>query len=152
MNYGTRRTSAARSLLVFVIVAEAAAFYALRPAGVTGEGATPAPQDLIRIESRLGQLEQRLYTIESSLRGLEQQARVSAAPPRAGGRDPEISLLRSEVETLRLRLAETECGLTKLDERTLTPATREARRKTAADHEDPCRLNPDASLRLTARP
>ena len=152
MNSGTPRASAPRWLLVFALVVAAAAFYALRPAGGTGEAATPAPQDLMRLESRLGQLEQRLYAIESSIRGLEQQARVSTGAPRAAGRDPEVGLLRSEMDSLRVRLAEVECGLLRVDERTLTPAAREARRKSAAGPDDPCRQNADASLRLTARP
>jgi hypothetical protein len=154
MYYGTRRTSTYRWPLALVLVAAAAAFYAWRPAGSTGEAATPAPQDLIRLESRLGQLEQRFYTVESSIRGLEQQVRLSSAAPRSAARerDPEVGLLRSEVEALRLRLAEAECGLLRVDERTLTPGAREARRKAAAGAADPCRLNTDAPLRLAARP
>jgi hypothetical protein len=152
MNSGTRRTPATRSALVLVLVA-AAAFYAGRPAGSTGEAAAPAAQDLIRVESRLTQLEQRLYVIESSIRGLEQQARVSAGAPRAATRDPEVGLLRSDVDALRLRLAEVECGLAKVDERTLSPAAKEARRKgDAGAPADPCRLTPEAPLRISARP
>jgi hypothetical protein len=139
--------------LILALVATGAAFYAGRPAAGTGEAATPTPQDLIRVESRLGQLEQRFYAVESSLRGLEQQARVSASAPRAGtARDPEVGPLRAEVESLRRRLAEVECGLSRVDERTLTPEAREARRKSAAGTSDPCRLNTDAPLRLLTRP
>jgi hypothetical protein len=149
----TRRTRTSRWPPVLILVAAAAAFYAGRPAGSTGEAATPAPQDLMRLESRLGQLEQRFYTVELSIRGLEQQARLSSAAPRAGAtRDPEVGLLRSEVEALRLRLAEVECGLLKMDERTLTPEAREARRKSAAGNADPCRLGANDPLRLPARP
>lgn len=152
MNYGTRRTAAhaSRRPLALALVA-AAAFYAGRPAGGTGEAAAPAPQDLIRVESRLGQLEQRFYAVESSIRGLEQQSRVSSAAPRPGARDPEVGLLRMEVESLRRRLAEVECGLSRVDERTLTPEAREARRKSGAAA-DPCRLDADAAPRPPARP
>lgn len=150
MNYGTRRTPASRWPLALALVA-AAAFYAGRPAVGTGEAATPAPQDLIRVESRLGQLEQRFYAVESSIRGLEQQSRASYAAPRPGTRDPEVGLLRSELESLRRRLAEVECGLSRVDERTLTPQAREARRKNAAGA-DPCRLDADATPRPMSRP
>jgi hypothetical protein len=151
MHSGTRRTWASRWPLALALVA-AAAFYAGRPAGGTGEAATPATQDLIRVESRLGQLEQRFYAVESSIRGLEQQSRVSSAAPRPVARDPEVGLLRSELESLRRRLAEVECGLSRVDERTLTPEAREARRKSAASDDDPCRFGADAPRRPAARP
>jgi hypothetical protein len=105
-----------------------------------------------RIESRLNQLEQRIYSIESSIRGLEQQSRLSGVTAGRSARDPEIGLLRTEVEALRLRLAEVECGLAKVDERTLTAAAREARRKSVGGAGDPCRLDADAPLRLPSRP
>ncbi|HEX8281918.1 MAG TPA: hypothetical protein VF588_00965 [Pyrinomonadaceae bacterium] len=153
MNYGTRRMHTSRRPFVLALLAAAAALYAGSPTGGAGEAATAAPQDTMRLESRLGQLEQRLNTIESSIRGLEQQSRFSATAPRAtGARDPEVGLLRAEVEALRGRLAEVECGLTKVDERTLTPAARGARRKSAAGTPDPCRLGAETPVRLTARP
>jgi hypothetical protein len=67
-------------------------------------------------------------------------------------RDPEIGLLRGEVETLQRRLVEVECGLARLDERTLTPAAREARKRAGTSVTDPCRLSADAPLRLSTRP
>jgi hypothetical protein len=150
---GTRRAHTSRWPLVLALVAAAAVYYAGRSAAGTGEAATPATQDLNRVESRIDRLEQRFYTIESSIRGLEQQVRVASAAPRAGAqRDPEVGLLRSEVESLRQRLAEVECGLSRVDERTLTPEAREARRKSAAGTADPCRLGTDAPLRLSTRP
>jgi len=75
----------------------------------------------------------------------------SAPSSTASARDTELELLRTEVELLQRRLAEDECGLVKVDERTLTQAEREARRKGAAGREDPCRLNADAPLRLSSR-
>lgn len=153
MNPTTPRPRISRRPFILATLAAAAAVYAAWPTGGAGVAASPAPQDVIRLESRLGRLEQRLYTIELSIRGLEQQSRLSTAGPRAAGaRDPEIGLLRSEVEGLRRRLAEVECGLTKMDERTLTPAARERRRKSAAGADDPCRLGADSPLRLTSSP
>lgn len=151
MNSGTRRKSTAWRAALLTIVAAAAA-YAVRPPSSTGEAAPPAPQDLIRIESRLSQLEQRFYSVEASIRVLEQQARFAAAAPGASASSSDVRLLRSEVDTLRQRLAQVECGLMRVDERTLTPAAREARRKATASTADPCRLDPDTPLRPEARP
>jgi hypothetical protein len=139
------------AVLVFVSALVAAAAYAGVPVAGTGEAAA-APQNLTRIESHLSQLEQRVYSIESSIRSLEQQSRLSGATAGRSARDPEVGLLRTEVGALRLRLAEVECGLAKLDERTLTAAAREARRKSEVAASDPCRLNADAPLRLPSRP
>jgi hypothetical protein len=97
-----------------------------------------------RIESRLSLLEQRFYSMEANIRGLEQQSRLSGVTTSRDARDPEVGLLRAEVVALRQRLAEIECALAKVDERTLTPAAREARRKSTGGTTDPCRLNADA--------
>jgi hypothetical protein len=116
--------------------------------------ATPIPpQDVTRIESRLSQMEQRFYSIEASIRSLEQQSRLSSSTTgSASARDPEVGLLRAEVESLRRRLAEMECGLVRVDERTLTPAAKESRRNSTGGAGDPCRLNANAPLRLSTRP
>jgi chromosome segregation ATPase len=102
-------------------------------------------QEVIRLESRMNQLEQRLYTIESSIRNLEQQSRLGAS---TRGLSPEdLTLLRSQMQALQLRLEDHECALARLDERTLSAAMRDARRKSGAGN-DPCRLNADMPLRL----
>jgi hypothetical protein len=113
--------------------------------------AGPAPQqDVIRLDSRVSQLEQRLYTIESSLRNLEQQSRIAGMSGRGAAVTPDdIALLRNEIQNLQVRVMEDECGLAKLDERTLTPAAREARRKAAGN--DPCRMNFELPLRPPSR-
>ena len=113
--------------------------------------AGPSPQqDVIRLDARVSQLEQRLYTIENSLRTLEQQSRITGMNQRGAGVTlDDIALLRSEIQTLQTRLMEDECGLARLDERTLTPAARDARRKAAGN--DPCRLNFELPLRPPSR-
>lgn len=154
MDYRTHRLPpafwAAILLLVpaLVLVAADAGRLALR----TGAAASLPSQDVSRIESRLSLLEQRFYSIDASIRGLEQQSRLSGINAGRRERDPEVSLLRAEAEALRQRLAEIECGLARVDERTLSPAAREMRRKAASGVGDPCRLNADAPLRLQARP
>jgi hypothetical protein len=108
------------------------------------------PQENIRLESRINQLEQRLFTIETNIRTLEQQSRLGAATSREVG--PEIlALLRSEIQRLQQQLADDECGLAKLDERTLNREMRDARRRAGAGNNDPCRQNVDTPLQLSRR-
>jgi hypothetical protein len=152
MNSKTRRANRPLFLTVLMLVSALVltAAYTREPATVTGEAAAPM-QDTIRIESRLSQLEQRFYSIEVSIRSLEQQVRQSSINTGRTERDTEVSLLRAEVEALRRQLAEVECGLARLDERTLTAAAREARRRAGASANDPCRLNTSTPLRLPTR-
>jgi len=110
--------------------------------------ATPE-QDTIRLEQRLNQLEQRFYSIESSIRNLEQQSRIGGANQRDLGQE-DVARLRAEVQTLQLRLADDECALARLDERTLSPTMRASRQRSAGRTE-PCRANADAPLRLPDR-
>src|SRR5947209_16457565 len=111
-------------------------------------------QDVTALERRISLLEQRFYTLETSINRLQQQVSLSERPSSAqpGARDVEVTLLRSQVEMLQRRLNEIDCVMVKLDERTLSPAAREARRKAGTNNIDPCRLNVDAPLRLSTRP
>jgi hypothetical protein len=61
-----------------------------------------------------------------------------------------LELLRSQIQALQVRLAEDECALAKLDERTLSAAMRNSRRPGGV-RSDPCRMNVDAPLRLPER-
>ena len=111
--------------------------------------APPPQQDVIRLETRLNQLEQRLYQIDTSIRNLEQQSRLGGTAGR-GVSAQDVELLRSQIQALQLRLIEDECALAKLDERTLSAAMRNARRQSGM-RGDPCRANVDAPLRLPDR-
>jgi hypothetical protein len=113
------------------------------------EHAAAPPQDAIRLEARINQMEQRLYTMETSLRTLEQQSRVGMATSRSVTPE-DFAALRAELQTLELRLADDECNVTKLDERTLTPAARAARIRSGARTE-PCRLSADTPVRSPER-
>ena len=114
----------------------------------TNAGPTPQ-QDVIRLDARISQLEQRFYTMETSLRTLEQQSRITGMN-RGGSVTPDdIALLRSEIQTLQVRIMEDECALAKLDERTLSPTAREARQRAAGN--DPCRANAELPLRPPSR-
>ncbi|MCA1578726.1 MAG: hypothetical protein LC794_15340 [Acidobacteria bacterium] len=121
-------------------------------AAATATTAAPASaaepqQEVIRLETRINQLEQRLYGIETSLRTIEQQSRLGATSRGGGVTAQDVALLQSQIQALQLRLAEDECGLARLDERTLSPAMRNARRQSAG-RTDPCRTNVESPLRL----
>lgn len=155
MNPNVRRVTTRSWPVVFAVVLAAAAAYAAKSGVSAGEpGAGGGAQDLSRLENRMNTLEQRLYSIDASINRLEQQSRLSGVTPSAGAgaRDVEVRLLRAEVEVLQRRLVESECALVRLDERTLAPAAREARRQAGVGRPDPCRLNPEAPVRLVARP
>ena len=107
----------------------------------------PEQQDVLRLESRLTQLEQRIFAMENSLRTVEQQSRMGSMSGR-GISQEELNLLRSQFQAFEQRLREDECGLARIDERTLSPQRREARRRTAAADPDQCRQNLDMPLRL----
>jgi cell division protein FtsB len=117
--------------------------------GAVREHAASPPQDAIRLESRINQLEQRLYTIETSIRMLEQQSRIGSVTSRTVTPE-QVAALQAELQSLVLRLSDEECAIAKLDERTLTPAARTARIRSGARTE-PCRLNADTPVRLPER-
>jgi len=102
-------------------------------------------QDPASLDRRISMLEQRLYTIESNINRLQQYVstqRPAVTAPSTSDRD--LILMQEEIQKLNLRLAEVECGVIKLDERTTPPSRRSATAKSA----DPCRLNADTPLRL----
>ena len=106
-------------------------------------------QDPGSLDRRISLLEQRFYSIESSISRLQQYVAAQRPPvsvPSTSDRD--VILMREEIQRLSLRMNELECGLSKLDERT-TPASR---RNPTGKTSDPCRINPDTPIRLTARP
>lgn len=106
-------------------------------------------QDPSSLDRRISLLEQRFYSIESNISRLQQYVaaqRPSVTQP--GTSDRDVIMIREEIQRLSLRVSELECGLSKLDERT-TPATR---RNATPKSSDPCRLNVDTPVRLSARP
>jgi hypothetical protein len=104
------------------------------------------------LDRRISSLEQRFYTLESNINQLRQQAMVSRPPVvTPSGRDPELERLRSEIQLLQERLREVECAAAKLDERTLSPAARSARRA-GGQNDDPCRLRAETPVQLSGRP
>ena len=129
--------------LVFVLGLGSAAVFRITVAARNGD-APISQQDVIRLESRFSQLETRLNFLDNRLRGIEQQSRLSDA---RGVSQTDWALLRSEFQALQQRVAEHECALAKLDERTLAPNARAARRRPESGS-DPCRANLDTPIRL----
>jgi uncharacterized coiled-coil protein SlyX len=104
-------------------------------------------QDMGSLDRRISMLEQRFFILESGINRLQQVVVAQRSTQVPSARDPEVALMRQEIEGLKLRLNEIECGLVKLDERT-TPAGANTRKR----DEDPCRLNPTSPVRLSTRP
>ena len=134
-------------VLVLVCVLGLGLLVVFRSSAAAPANAVEPQQEVIRLETRINQLDQRLYGIEASIRTLEQQSRISGATSRGGVSAQELALLQSQIQALQVRLAEDECGLARLDERTLSPAMRNARRQSAG-RADPCRTNVESPLRL----
>src|SRR6478672_3255739 len=140
-----------RTLLLVFLVGLVVSTVARISSAALPDNNQPAQQEVLRLESRITQIEQRLYAVENNIRNLDQQSRLGSATSRGAGQDDLVSV-RLEIQTLQQRLAEYDCGLAKLDERTLTREMREARRKSAgATSEDPCRLNFETPLRFSDR-
>lgn len=137
-----------RVLLVCFLVLGLLTVFRFSSAARTDFDPTPQ-QDVIRLETRINQLEQRLYSIDSNLRNLEQQSRLAGSAGR--GVSPEdVARLRFDIQALQQRLAEHECALGKLDERTLSATMRTARRRSGPGANDPCRLNVETPLQLSS--
>lgn len=117
------------------------------------ETATVFAQQDPFLNQRINRIEQQFSAFETRIGRIEQQSRFPDITPRIQpNRDAEINLLRSQIEVLQLRLAEVECGLVRVDERTLTAAARLSRKKPTSSETDRCRLNSNAPLQLSARP
>lgn len=137
-----------RTLVVFgvAVVCCVALVIALTHQAASASAAPPA-QDVLSLDRRISAFEQRLYILESRINQLQQQAQYAQRQPAtSAASDPEVERLRSELSLLQLRLGEVECGLLKLDERTLPQAARAARKTT-----DPCRSRPDTPVQLSSR-
>ena len=143
MQYKSGRSWRLRAIaLVFVLALGSVAVFRITFAARNGD-APISQQDVIRLESRFSQLETRLNFIDNRVRGIEQQSRLSDS---RGVSQADWALLRSEFQALQQRLAEHECALAKLDERTLAPNARARRRPETGS--DPCRANLDTPIRL----
>ena len=116
-------------------------------ANVSWGRSSAEPQDPASLDRRISLLEQRFYMLESSMNRMQTYLASQRPPtPQPNTSDRDVLLIRDEVQRLSLRLSEVECGLLKLDERTAI------RRNNTQKSDDPCRVNVDTPLRLSARP
>jgi uncharacterized protein YceH (UPF0502 family) len=122
--------------------------FAIANSGKASSANPVAPaQDAMMLDRRISTLEQRLYSFESRLNQVQQQVQYSQRPSAVSGApDPETERLRLEVSLLQARLADIECSVIKLDERTLPATARAAQPKT----NDACRLQPNTPVLLPA--
>jgi len=101
------------------------------------------------LNNRINQIERQFNSIETRISRLEQQSRFpNVAPQPLLNRDAEINRMRSQIDSLQLRIDALECGLVKLDERTLTITARQARRKANSNETDRCRLDSNVPLQF----
>ena len=106
------------------------------------------------LESRINQIEQRFYQIESRINRVEQDSitrRSVTSPQLPDVRSQEISSIQNDIIGLRGRVGELECGVLKLDERTLT-ASRRLSTRAPQSGSDRCRQDWASPVYLTARP
>ena len=120
-------------------------------AGIFGQGATivHAQTDPF-LSRRVDMLEQRLYSLESRISSLQTQVQPPIVSSIPSTTQTDINFLRTQMDGMRIRLGEVECGLLKLDERTLTAAQRRTNRTGSSS--DRCRENYATPIMLSARP
>lgn len=97
------------------------------------------------LSRRIDQVEQRFYSLESRLNRLESVRPAVSSPTIADTNNIELQFLRTQLDGLRTRVGELECGVLRLDERTTVPARR-------MKSSEPCRRDPAAVVQLSARP
>ena len=103
------------------------------------------------LSRRVDMLEQRLYSLESRITSMPthvQPPLISSIPSTTQN---DVNFLRTQMDGMRIRLGEVECGLLKLDERTLTAAQRRTTR-TGPSSSDRCRENFGTPIMLSSRP
>lgn len=146
MKFNYRKNFLKFTLYVFALIGVAG----MIQFGFSAVSETVAAQTDPFLSQRISQIEQRFNNLESRLNRLESEIRISAISPRVTeNNDTDIRLLRSQIETLQIRLTQIECGLFRLDERTLTESARRARKKQAVtDNSERCRLYPNTPLQI----
>jgi len=143
-------------LSCFVFLVGLAVFFGARDGDVTTT--VIAQQQDIMLDRRISQIEQRFYYVESRLNSLESASRYAGSSGTANRNDPELRLMRAELDRvkadmdlLKTRVADVECAMFKLDERTLSPAARTIRRRTDPDTNEGCRTDFNTPIQLSTR-
>jgi len=102
------------------------------------------------LSRRVDMIEQRLYSLESRISSMQSRVEPSIVPSIPSTTQTDVSFLRTQLDGMRIRLGEVECGLLKLDERTLTAAQRRTNRTGSSS--DRCRDNFATPIMLSSRP
>lgn len=138
------------SILVSMLVLSIATSMAVEGYRGASQPAPTGAQDPMYLDRKISSLEQRLNIIESNVGRLQQQqALPPAITPTQPARNYDTELLRSELEILKSRLREVHCGVEHLDERTLSAAAKETRKRSSGQPQDPCRQFPETPVQLT---
>jgi len=102
------------------------------------------------LSRRVDMIEQRLYSLESRISSMQTQVQPPLISTMPSTTQTDVNFLRTQLDGMRIRLGEVECGLLKLDERTLPAAQRRANR--VGSPSDRCRDNFGTSITLSSRP
>jgi len=102
------------------------------------------------LSRRVDMLEQRLYSLESRITSMPTQVQPPMISTIPSTTQNDVNFLRTQIDGMRIRLGEVECGVLKLDERTLAAAQRRTNR--AGSPSDRCRDNFGTPIMLSARP
>ena len=102
------------------------------------------------LSRRVDMLEQRLYSLESRISSMQTQVQPPLIATMPSTTQTDVNFLRTQLDGMRIRLGEVECGLLRLDERTLTAAQRRTNRTGSSS--DRCRDNFGTPIMLSSRP
>ena len=142
-----------RAVMILVICLLAGAVASSDKRGTAAEPSGPTAQDVTYLSQRLSALEQRFFNLELTINQLLSQVSIAQAPSPAPAGPPvsreEVGLMRTEIQLLQRQMAEVQCGLLKLDQRTLPPDSRA--QLTPAETAEPCRRLANSPVRITAR-
>lgn len=141
--------AAARNLATFVGLAMLVYNGLAGLFGSSGAATVHAQTDPF-LSRRVDMIEQRLYTLESRVNSVGMQPHPSMIPTVPSTTQNDIDLLRTQTDSMRIRLGEVECSVLKLDERTLTAAQR--RNNRTGSSSDRCRDNFGTPIMLSSRP
>jgi len=117
--------------------------------GLSGATTVHAQTDPF-LSRRVDMLEQRLYSLESRITSMPTQVQPPHVSTIPSTTQNDVNFLRTQMDSMRIRLGEVECGLLKLDERTLTAAQRRTNR--TGSPSDRCRENFGTPITLSSRP
>lgn len=155
LSRSSEASAVSRLLYIFAVAVTAVGVYGFMTVPFANEAMpTVNAQSDMYLSQRIDRLEQRFNYLDSRIAQIQSESRTASIMPRPvpNSAEQEIQFLRTQIDGLRARLGELECGLLHVDERTLTAAQRSARRRTAQGSSEKCRANWSTPIELSARP